>query len=69
MNEEINVRDYRGNYKKLRISGNQMYLGKSKFDFTLKKLMSMVNLYGLEITRPYNNKRSPNLNKESKDDK
>lgn len=61
--EEISVKDYRGNYRKLKISGNKIYLGKAEFDFTLKRLVAMVNLYDLRITRKYKKRLDNSITK------
>ncbi len=56
MKEIVNVKDYRGNYKKLMIDGDKIYLGKMSFEFNLRKLISLISLYDLRITKEYNRK-------------
>ena len=56
MDEEINVKDYRGRYRKLRVTKDKIYLDKQNFDYNLKNLVAVICLYGLGLTRTYTKK-------------
>ena len=54
--EILNVKDYKGNYKKLIVTDKKIFLNKMEFDYSLTKLVALIGLYGLLLTRPYNKK-------------
>lgn len=55
--EEINVKDYKGNYRKLRVTDTKIFLDKINFDYSLKNLVALIALHGLLLPRPYNRRK------------
>jgi len=52
--EIVNIKDHKGNYKKLIVTDKKIFLDKMEFEYSLKKLVAIISLYGLLLTRPYN---------------